>query len=176
MKIRVVLGIAIASCLVSCASVHRPDGNRGLMQGMIYDYENRPVCGYTIALEGTGKTVTDLNGRFCFANVPYGTGSLSGEGPRHADYRDIFEFADRAQILHVRIPSCAWLYREADRELSEGDLGGARKNLESLPGRERETSVWKIYDAACRYLSAGDEERDDLRELAERLDRRYGHE
>jgi hypothetical protein len=95
------------------------------VNGMIYDFTNRPVPNYTIHLGDKYSSITDINGRFFISRVPAGAYSIKGEGAGYESYQGDILINDREQIVYLRVPSFSQLLDLADNALSKNQLSEA---------------------------------------------------
>jgi tetratricopeptide (TPR) repeat protein len=133
------------------------------VNGMVYDFSNRPVSQYTIGLGENRTAVTDITGRFVIAGAPVGTYQISGDKDGYEAYRGSIDITGRGQIVYIRVPSQSQLL-----ELADEALGGNRIDLaESFVERARQAGPestellfyyatvkfrQKRYDQAVTYL------------------------
>lgn len=75
------------------------------VNGMVYDFSNRPVTHYEIVLGRNYRGSTDINGRFTVPKVPAGTYRISGNKTGYESYIDEVIVKERGQIIYIRIPS-----------------------------------------------------------------------
>jgi len=153
------LALAITLASGGCASAPRPGGKRGTLQGMIHDYDNRPVAGYLVSVDDKEKAYTDINGRFTVPDLALGTHTLSGEGKDHGPYAQTVEFADRTQIIYLRIPSNRFLYAQIDRQLSDGEYGPAQKTLLQFSKEEQKSRKYNLYKTIMLFHISPDDSR-----------------
>jgi len=153
------LSIALLS---GCATTIRTDGSKGLMQGMLYDYDNRPVCGYELILDNKMHVFTDINGRFEFPSSEYRTHTLTGNGNGYEAVDRAYDFANRGQILYLRIPSIENLYCQLDTQLVNGQNDKAEKILQTLSKTEQTQNKFKLYSAILRLRKSSDTDKNLL--------------
>jgi hypothetical protein len=92
------------------------------VNGMIYDFSNRPVSNYTITLGEKLTSVSDINGRFYFSKVPADTYDINGSKEGYETYKDTVTIGQKEQIIYLRIPSVSQLLDLADESLSKPNL------------------------------------------------------
>ncbi len=155
----------------SCASAPRPDGKNGILHGMIYDYDNAPVCGYLVLVDDAEKAYTDINGRFTIPDIPLGTHRLSGEGKDHGLYTQIVDFADRTQILYLRIPSNQFLYTLIDRQLTEKEYSMAQDTLHRFSMEEQKSKKFNLYKTITLFYISPEDDRSEYYSKARLLTR-----
>lgn len=100
------------------------------INGMVYDFENRPVAGYAIGV-GKLQATTDVSGRFVLRKLPSGSYGITGEKTGFEPYSGTIDVRDERQIIYVRIPSARQLLDLADISFGNGDIDEAS----SLVGR-----------------------------------------
>lgn len=164
---------AFSFFVFSCASFRRPDGNKGILQGMLYDYDNRPVCGYTISIDKKTKTFTDINGRFVFNDVPFGNHMITGEGNNHIPYQDSFDFNDKTQVLYIRVSSNDWLYSWIDSQIEKCAFSEVEKSLTLFSPDQKQTRKYFLYSAIYNFRTSKESESPDYLEKAEKLQKGY---
>ena len=145
-----------------CASTLRTDGSKGLMQGMFYDYDNRPVCGYELVLDEKIHVFTDINGRFEFPATEYKTHALKGQGNGYDSIDRTYDFSSRSQILYLRIPSIENLYCQLDTQLMNGQNDEAEKTLRNLSRTEQAQNKYKLYDTILHLRNSSDQDKNML--------------
>jgi hypothetical protein len=147
------------------------------LYGMVYDSEKKPVSACVVSLVESGATgsasenpitaTTDVNGRFLFDYVAYGSHTLVFHKPDFEDFSLNFDFSSKSQIVYARLTSQAGLFeaakkaigarswKEASSFLARADAIGLREPLSSylkatLAYRQQD------YEGAARILEALD--------------------
>ena len=93
------------------------------INGMVYDFSNRPVAYCDISLGIRGLTgVSDINGRFSISRVPMGNHTLTVYKEGFEKYSEDFLFKQRGQIIYVRLPSQSQLLDLADEALTANNF------------------------------------------------------
>ena len=87
------------------------------INGMIYDFNNRPVAHCEISLGWRYKSTTDINGRFTLPKVAFGTYTVTAHKNGYETYSDKVIIKDPGQIIYIRIPSQNQLLRLVDEAL-----------------------------------------------------------
>jgi hypothetical protein len=174
-KASVILFVSVL-VLSSCNTIQRPDGNSGILQGMIYDYENKPVSGYVIQAGKNKKTVTDINGRFELAGIRFGLIDISGNSNLHAPYRSTFDFNDKSKILYIRISSNEWLYKTLDRQITNQDFSGCNKTLSLFSEQENSAPKNIFYRTIIQYRESNGSDKGELFNKILELNRKLNHE
>ena len=146
----------MAVLITSCTTTIRNDGSKGLMQGMLYDFDNSPICGYELELDGKIRVFTDINGRFEFPSAEYKTHTLTGNGNGYIEIDRAYDFSDRSQILYLKIPSIDNLYTQLDTALSTSQNEEAEKLLQTLSKYRQTEPKFKLYEAIYRFRNSTD--------------------
>lgn len=138
-------GIFCMTALSSCKTAEF--GYRHIdVNGMVYDFSNRPVAGYRVTL-GKKETVSDVTGRFSFLNIPVGQYVIAGSKTGYETYDGIIDAFERGQVVYLRIPSERQLLDLADASLSGNNIDAAS----SFVSRAAHTG---FVSEACRFYQA----------------------
>ena len=100
------------------------------INGMIYDFSNRPVAFCEISLGRWYKGTSDINGRFTLSKVPLGKYKLSVYKNGHESYSDEASVKQKGQIIYIRLPSQNQLLGLADEALSANNFSIAEEMAE----------------------------------------------
>jgi len=100
------------------------------VNGMVYDFSNRPVAHCEISLGKKYKSSTDINGRFSLPKVPVGAYTVTGHKKTFESYSDEVVIKDKGQIIYIRMPSQNQLLNLADEALVTNNLATAEEMLE----------------------------------------------
>ena len=100
------------------------------INGMVYDFSNRPVPYCEISLGGKYKGSTDINGRFTLPKVPAGTYIITGSKNGYENYLEEVIVKDRGQIIYIRIPSQNQLLNMVDDALTANNFTVAEEMAE----------------------------------------------
>ena len=92
------------------------------INGMVYDFSNRPVTNYEIALGRRYKGSTDINGRFTISRVPIGNYTITGQKNGFENYIDKITIKEKGQIIYIRIPSQNQLLNMVDEALTANNF------------------------------------------------------
>jgi len=92
------------------------------INGMVYDFSNRPVAHCEIYLGKWSKVISDINGRFSFPKVSPGTYLLRVEKKGFEQYSEEIIVRDQGQIIYLRLPSQKQLLDLLDEALTANDL------------------------------------------------------
>jgi thioredoxin-like negative regulator of GroEL len=154
-RVRPLLPVLPLLVLVSCRTID--------VNGMIYDFSNRPVSYCAVSLGVLFKSSTDINGRFTLPKVPVGVYTITGEKKGFETYTDELAVRQRGQIVYIRIPSQSQLLEMVDDALTNNDLTAAgqllqrayqidQHNIEMLFYYATVKFRQREYDAAIHYL------------------------
>ena len=103
-KALLLIVLSLASLAASCKTAEF--GFKVIdINGMVYDFSNRPVPHYEITLGKRYKGSTDINGRFTLPRVPIGTYKIAGKKSGFENYFDEVIVKEKGQIIYIRIPS-----------------------------------------------------------------------
>jgi hypothetical protein len=152
----------LAVCLCGCKS--SPYGKVAVgLNGMVYDFENRPLAQYVVALGGRAPAATDINGRFFFPNVKPGVYKLAGRKEGYESYEGDIVVSDRRQIVYFRVPNRAQLVDLADGALSRNRIGEAEAYMRRAENIGEPTAEVLFYAAVVSFRQGR------YREAAEKL-------
>jgi len=121
------------------------------INGMVYDFSNRPVPNYEISLGRKYKGSTDINGRFTLPRVPVGVYAISGHKNGYENYLEEVIVKDRGQIIYIRVPSQNQLLNMVDDALASNNFAVAGEMAErafQIDGNNIETL---FYNAAVSF-------------------------
>jgi hypothetical protein len=152
----------VIACLCGCKS--SPYGKVAVgLNGMAYDFENRPLSQYLVTLSGRATAATDINGRFFFPGVKPGSYTLSGEKEGYESYGAAITVSDRRQIVYLRVPNRSQLIALADEALSRNRIGEAESYMRRAENIGEPTTEVLFY-AAVVFFRQG-----QYQEAADRL-------
>jgi hypothetical protein len=121
------------------------------VNGMIYDFSNRPIPNYTIFLGEKYSSMTDINGRFLISKVPAGNYIIHGEGGGYESYQSAVVISQREQIIYIRLPSFNQLLELADTALVKNQINEADAYLVRASLLGEETTELLFYRATVRF-------------------------
>jgi tetratricopeptide (TPR) repeat protein len=121
------------------------------INGMVYDFSNRPVAHYEVALGRKYKGVTDINGRFTLPKVPFGVYKISGNKIGYEDYHDEVIVKDKGQIIYIRIPSQNQLLNIVDDALTANNFTLAGEMAERALQIDKNNMETLFYNAAVSF-------------------------
>jgi len=121
------------------------------INGMVYDFDNRPVAGYHLKLNDDLEVVTDITGRFTFEKVKLGEYLLTGESNRYETYEGKIIIYDQDQVIYLRIPSFSQLINLTDKALEANNLQEAEGFLKRAAAMNIQDIDVMIYEAVLAY-------------------------
>lgn len=116
------------------------------INGMVYDFENRPVSGYELSIDGK-KAVTDVTGRFSVAGMTAGNHAINGGKTGFESFSGDIDARGAESIAYIRIASERQLLDLACAALDDGDVSKAS----GLVVRAENTGH---ASSDCRFLGA----------------------
>lgn len=131
MNIKVCFFLQLVSLFfLSCTSV--PFSGKTDVHGMVYDFENEPIEGYSFYLEDKLVAITDVTGRFSITDLSAGTYTITGLSDDYENYTEVFTLFDKKQILYIRTPSMIQLLDLADQALAENNLIDTKNYIDRI--------------------------------------------
>jgi len=121
------------------------------VNGMIYDFSNRPIPHCEIALGRKYKSSTDINGRFTLLKVPIGEYAITVNKNGFETYTDDVNIMDRNQIIYIRIPSLNQLLEIVDDALTKNNLSDAEEVIKRAYQIDRNNIEMLYYYATVKY-------------------------
>lgn len=121
------------------------------INGMVYDFDNRPVAGYHLKLNNDLEVVTDITGRFTFEKVKLGEYVLKGQSNAFEPYEGQVTIYDQNQVLYLRVPSFSQLINRTDKALEEDNLQEAEAFLTRAVAMNSEHIDSLLYGAILAY-------------------------
>jgi hypothetical protein len=100
------------------------------VNGMIYDFSNKPISNYTIHLGEKYTSISDINGRFYLPKIPANTYKITGNKEGYETYVSNILINSKEQIIYLRIPSSSQLLDLADQSLSSHNISEAELYIE----------------------------------------------
>lgn len=144
-------GFILLTFFYSCTSTNFLLETKSVLQGMVYDTENKPISGYELILNDTKKTYTDINGRFSFLQLKPGVYSIKGKGANYISIEQSYNFTDKTGILYISVPSLDHVYIQVDNNIEKNNIENAKKLLECLPNEEIQSLTYKLYSNIISY-------------------------
>ncbi len=125
-----IVGIILIVSTNCATDPKRASGKKdAIMFGMLYDYENNPVKGVAVSIDGTRFGETDVMGRFTIVGVQPGGHRLLLEKEGYEKIEDSFVF-DPLSMLYYRMITASQLIAEAERALAGFDYNVAQETLD----------------------------------------------
>jgi len=121
------------------------------INGMVYDFSNRPVFNYEVVLGENFFGSTDINGRFTLLKVPLGNHKISGSKSGFENYNDEVIIKDKEQIIYIRIPSQNQLLAMADEALASNNFTLAEEMAERAYQIDKNNIETLFYYAAVSF-------------------------
>ena len=135
------------------------------INGMVYDFSNRPIPFYEVTLGQKYRGSTDINGRFTLQKVPVGVYAITGNKNGYEDYLDEVIIREKGQIIYIRVPSQNQLLNLVDdyltannfilaEEMAERAYRIDKNNIEALLYYATTMFRLKDYGMAVSFLEA----------------------
>ncbi len=122
------------------------------LNGMIYDTENRPVVNYKIYIDGKGKCVSDIGGRFLISKIQKGEHIFSGNGEGYLDIEEKIVVYDKSQILYIRVPAIETKLKEAYVFIQNKEYNKAEKCIEEVLLCDEENEEALFFMTVIKHL------------------------
>jgi tetratricopeptide (TPR) repeat protein len=103
------------------SAVKRASGDSGLMYAMVYDYENIPVTGALVFIDGKNYTETDINGRFIMNFNKPGNYHLRITKQGYETVEQEFKF-DPMNVLYLKLINLPQLLALAENALDRNNF------------------------------------------------------
>lgn len=145
-------GTAVCVFALFCAGCKTASLLYGVdVNGMVYDFDNRPVAGYYVTLNDDLAVVTDITGRFTFEKVKLGDYLLKGESSDYEAFEGSVSIYNRQQVIYLRIPSFSQLIQLTDKTLEEGKVSEAEQFLNRAAAMDGEHIDVLLYTVVLEY-------------------------
>ncbi len=115
--------------------------------GMIYGYDNQPVAGVRISVDGKPGPQSDLMGRFVFPDLSRGEHSIIARKSGYETISISLKFLNQTQVLYLQMYSLAQLLDLAEKHIEAREWARAKDLL------SRAATVDPA-DPAYRYVKA----------------------
>jgi len=125
--------LILAVTIMSCKSVSAPKraiNDSGMMYAMVYDYDNMPVSGASVFINGKLYIETDLQGRFILEFPKKGEYAIIVAKPGYETLEDSFAY-DPMNVLYLKMVNSTQLLSQAEEALDQYTYNDA----ETLIGR-----------------------------------------
>jgi tetratricopeptide (TPR) repeat protein len=123
--------VAVALCQTGCKTVKpiKRLSNEGFMYAMIYDYDNSPVTGVTVWLNGKKIVDSDIQGRFILEKMKKGEYGVKLTKKGYETLEEVFYY-DPLQVLYFKIINASQLLAQAETALDNAEFVNAEKYLD----------------------------------------------
>ena len=121
------------------------------INGMVYDFSNKPVANYEIVLGKKHFGSTDINGRFTLIKVSPGSYKISGSKNGFENYNGEVIIREKGQIIYIRIPSQNQLLVMADEALAANNFILAEEIAERAYQIDKNNIETLFYYAAISF-------------------------
>jgi hypothetical protein len=121
------------------------------INGMVYDFSNRPVFNYELILGEKYSGSTDINGRFTLSKVPLGSYKISGSKTGFENYNGEVTIKEKGQIIYIRIPSQNQLLALTDEALTACNFTLAEEIAERAYQIDKNNIEMLFYYAAVSF-------------------------
>ena len=123
----ILLGVIL---LISCQSGKpiKMLSDEGMMYAMIYDYDNMPVSGVAVFINGRKIVDSDIQGRFILTSMKKGEYSVRLTKRGYETLEENFQF-DPLQVLYIKMINTAQLVDLAEIALDNADFATAEKYI-----------------------------------------------
>jgi len=139
------------------------------VNGMVYDFSNRPVPFCEVTMGKRFRSSTDINGRFAMPKVPVGTYTITGTKKGFESYSEEVIIKDRGQIVYFRMPSQSQLLTLIDEALSANNLDVAEEMAERAYRIDDKNIEMLFYYATVKFRQNDYIEAIVFLEIAKRL-------
>jgi len=136
--------------LTSCSTL-RDRENAIDVNGMVYDFTNRPIPHSEILLGEEIQSITDINGRFTLQRVQPGLHTIIIRKSGFETYAEEIYIRDRAQIIYIRMPSQSQLLELVDDAIARHDFIMASALVERAYNIDPNNIVMLFYYATVAF-------------------------
>jgi tetratricopeptide (TPR) repeat protein len=121
------------------------------INGMIYDFSNRPVAYCTIILGELYTGSTDISGRFTLPRIPPGAYTITGYKEGYEIYTDEIIIREQGQIIYIRIPSQIQLLNLVDEALTAMNFDAADEYIQRAYQIDKNNIEMLFYYATTKF-------------------------
>ena len=145
--------LIIAPFIFSCFSCNTFGANTKTIDvnGMIYDFANKPVAYCDISIGDLYTGSTDINGRFTLPKIPPETYIISAFKEGYEIYSDEITIRDQGQIVYIRIPSQMQLLSLVDDALTMMNFDIAEEYIQRAYHIDRNNIEMLFYYATVKF-------------------------
>ena len=118
---KLIIILSMVAALTGCKSASAPKraiNDSGMMYAMVYDYENTPVSGASIFINGKKYIETDLQGRFILEFRKGGEYTIRVEKLNYEVLEDTFSY-DPMNVLYFKMINASQLLSQAEEALDQ---------------------------------------------------------
>jgi tetratricopeptide (TPR) repeat protein len=112
----------------SCQTPIKRMSGEGFMYAMIYDYDNSPVPGVTVYLNGIKVVDSDIQGRFVLEKLRKGTHKIRLVKRGYETLEDVFYYTPM-QVLYFKMINASQLLAHAEIALDNAEFVNAENIL-----------------------------------------------
>jgi hypothetical protein len=121
------------------------------VNGMIYDFSNRPVPNCTVQIGEKYQAVSDINGRFFIPKIPADDYSITVTKEGYETFHGSVIVGDGKQIVYIRIPSFMQLLELADDALTKNQIREASAFVDRAISIGERTTELLFYAAVVAF-------------------------
>lgn len=143
-------GFFIVLFLSACNTTGYGRSSAGL-NGMVYDFENKPVPQYIITVDEKTPVSTDINGRFFVPRVRMGKHEITGYKEGYESYKGPLAINDKRQIVYMRVANVSQLLDLADAALSKNNIEEAAGYIQRAGTIGEKTAELFFYSAVVLF-------------------------
>ncbi|MDR0455444.1 MAG: hypothetical protein LBH20_02010 [Treponema sp.] len=118
---KIILVLSLAALLADCRSISVPKRaiqDAGMIYAMVYDYENTPVYGVTVFIDGKKYTESDLQGRFVLEFRKGGKYTIRLEKSGYELIEDTFTY-DPMNVFYFKMVNASQLLSQAEEAMEQ---------------------------------------------------------
>jgi len=121
------------------------------INGMIYDFSNRPIAHCRITIGQRHSGITDINGRFVLPRIPTGSYTITVQKEGYETFSDSIFIQNQGQIIYIRIPSQSQLLNLADEALTAMNTDAAEEFVQRAYQIDRNNIEMLFYYATIKF-------------------------
>jgi tetratricopeptide (TPR) repeat protein len=142
-----ILVAILASACASTNQVKKNGSERVALNGMVYDFDNRPVSDAEISVDGHPVTRSDINGRFSLGEISFGQYKVDVSKKGYETASIPVDYSDVTQIIYAKVFSAKQLLTASEKEAESRNWAGAVAFLDRI-------DAIGVKDPAAHYLRA----------------------
>jgi len=121
------------------------------INGMVYDFANKPVAYCEVLLGDSYAGGTDINGRFVLPKITPGTYNITVRKEGYETYSDEVLIKERGQIIYIRIPSQSQLLNLVDESLTAVNFNIAEEYIQRAYQIDQNNIETLFYYATIKF-------------------------